>query len=222
VRSQEAEWVGKVLSSQKADEISPVLELGTTSRTFREITKPHIAKYIHQRLEHRGVTIVTSDLFGADGVDIAGDIFDKDVQRRLGAVGAKTVMVCNIFEHVVDVAGFAQICDSLLAPGGLMIVTVPFDYPYHLDPIDTLYRPTPEEVITLFPGYNVLNAEIIASDTHADDIRKSNQNVALSATRDLVRSFLLRGGKQRSLARLDRLRWLFRRYRVTCIAMSKP
>ena len=37
-------------------------------------------------------------------------------------------------------------------PGSLVFVTVPFSYPYHRDPIDTMYRPSPFRVGESYRG----------------------------------------------------------------------
>jgi len=162
-------------------------------------------------------------LVADEGVDIAGDIFESDVQSRLREVKAKCLLVCNIFEHVVDVNAFAEACDKLLLPGGLVIVTVPRSYPYHLAPIDTLFRPAPEAVASMFPGYSVVRAEVVKSTTYADDLRTSDAKapIMLPIAKDVVKSMLLRGGVNKSLARVHRIGWLFRPYTVSCVAMRK-
>jgi hypothetical protein len=45
----------------------------------------------------------------------------------------------------------AHHCLDLLSIGGLIFVTVPLSYPYHRDPIDTMFRPT-----QLTPGVRYL------------------------------------------------------------------
>jgi hypothetical protein len=221
VRAEEAKWIGTILAKFRPRDISPVIELGTTSRRFREETKPHIARNVHFPLEKRGVRIVTTDLFPNEGVDIAGDIFSKDVQEQLVRVRAKCILVCNIFEHVTDVQDFASVCDKLIEPSALAIVTVPYSYPYHLDPIDTLFRPSPAQIAALFPAYNVLESQIVTSTTYADDLRASRTSILPVVANDIVRSALLRGGLQRTLARLHRMAWLLRPYSVSCVAMQK-
>ena len=67
-------------------------------------------------------------------------------QRRYAAL-----LCCNVLEHVRDPGEFARRCAMLVRPGGVIVVTVPRSYPHHADPIDTLYRPTPEEAAALFP-----------------------------------------------------------------------
>jgi len=37
-----------------------------------------------------------------------------------------------------------------LPADGYLVVSVPHSYPFHADPIDTLFRPAPDEVVTMF------------------------------------------------------------------------
>jgi hypothetical protein len=221
MRPEEAKWVGKILSNFQPRDISPVIELGATSRDFREKAKPHIARNIHFPLEDRGIKVVTTDLFPNEGVDIAGDIFREDIQEKLVDVGAKCILVCNIFEHVTDAPAFASTCDKLIEPGALAIVTVPYSYPYHLDPIDTRLRPSPAQIAAFFPGYDVLDSQIVTSTTYAEDLKASGTSMLPQVAKDVVKSAFLRGGLQRTLARLHRMAWLFRPYTVSCVAMRK-
>ena len=72
------------------------------------------------------------------------------------AIHPKTVLCCNMFEHVDDRYKFASICDEVLSPGGYLLITVPHSYPYHLDPIDTMFRPSVDEIAKLFPYYELV------------------------------------------------------------------
>jgi hypothetical protein len=73
----------------------------------------------------------------------------------------RAAIVSNLLEHVIDRAALATLVMQVLPPGGLIFVTGPRDYPYHKDPIDTMYRPTVEEAAALFAGARVVEGEII-------------------------------------------------------------
>ncbi|OBQ33891.1 MAG: hypothetical protein AN485_17485, partial [Anabaena sp. MDT14b] len=45
---------------------------------------------------------------------------------------------------------------------GYIFVTVPYKYPYHRDPIDTMFRPDIQELSSLFPDFKIVNGEILA------------------------------------------------------------
>ena len=126
---------------------------------------PQVESDVLDPLTERGERIVKTDLQPGPHIDIAGDIYDVAVQAKLKAVGAKCVLCCNILEHVVDREAFARVCDEILSPGGMIVVSVPQSYPLHMDPIDTYYRPKPAEIAQLFPGYVVLAHDAVVSGT---------------------------------------------------------
>src|SRR3954466_2259718 len=168
MRKQEAAWVGDTL---RGIQCRVVLNLGSGSKRFREVSKPYIDRDIFEPLARAGARVVHSDLKAGEGVDIGGDLFDAAVQARLRELRADAIVACNIMEHLPEDyrQRFPAVLDSLLPPGGTLVVTVPFSYPYHADPIDTLYRPSPEELCACFPGYQVIEARTIQSESYGDE-----------------------------------------------------
>jgi hypothetical protein len=217
VRPEEAAYLGAWLSRRSSAGLSPLIELGASTRAFLD-TYPYVERDVLGPLVQRGVRIVKTDLLPGPHIDIAGDIYDPAVRAKLKAVGAKCVLCCNIFEHVTDRETFARVCDEILSPGGTILVTVPQSYPLHMDPIDTYYRPKPAEIAQLFPGYVVLARETVVSGTAAGDM----DTPWLDVLKVIRRALLLRGGADASKARLHRLLWLFRHYRVSVAVLRKP
>jgi hypothetical protein len=214
MRREEAQWIAGYLAS--AGDISPLVELGSSTRHFRTVVKPHIDQFLHAPLRARGIRVVHTDIKAAEGVDISGNIYERDVRARLKDVRAKAVLCCNIFEHVEDRAAFAAICDDILEPGGTMVVSVPYSYPIHLDPIDNYFRPTPAEIAALFPGYQMIDQAIVTSGSYRDDFEFPE------AFRAIAKSLLWRGGAAGAKNRLHRFLWLFRRYRISVAVLRKP
>ena len=217
MRPEEAAYLAAWLSIQNPAELSPLIELGASTKAFLE-THPHVERDLLGPLLERGVRIVKTDIQPGPNIDIAGDIYDPALQAKLKAIRAKCVLCCNILEHVTDREAFARVCDEILSPGGTIVVTVPQSYPLHMDPIDTFYRPKPAEIPQLFPGYSVLAQEIVVSGTAADDM----DTPWLDVLKVIRRAVLLRGGVDASKARLHRLLWLFRHYRISVAILRKP
>lgn len=214
MRSEEAAWIGSRLVK-----LAPrtVLELGSSTRAFRTLEQPHIERSLHAPLRANGTRIVHADMKAGDGIDVSGDIFDPAVQASLASVQPDAILCCNIFEHVSDRGRFAQICDSLLPPGGTLVVSVPRSFPYHPDPLDTYYRPSPEELAQLFPTYRVLDAETVTSTGYASEVPG-----AMAFAKTLVKIALVRGGLDATRARAHRLLWLFRPYKLSVVILQKP
>lgn len=202
-------------------ELSPLLEIGSSSLEFRTIQKPHIEELVHAPLRARGVRIVTTDLRDAIGVEIVGDLFDPTIRTKLKEVNAKSLLMCNLLEHLVNPAEFAAACKSFVQPGGYIIVTVPHDYPYHLDPIDTMFRPSPEEIHSLFPETRLIEGHILVDGGLWSDLRrkKSVLQSVVAILGDIARLVTLRGGLERAKSRASRLRYLFRNYKISAAIM---
>ena len=219
MRPCEAAYIARYIQSVPAEALSPVLELGSSTAHFRRNLKPHIHQNIHGPLEARGVEVISSDQKGGDGVHISGDVFDPAVQEKLAAVQPRLVLCCNMFEHVTDRQALAQVCDRVLAPGGRLVVSVPHSYPLHQDPIDTYYRPAPEQIAELFPGYALEEAAIVKDGNALADLMQGDvlKNLAV-----MLRLLIPTRGWAKWKERNHRLLWLLRTYEVSVVCLRKP
>ena len=221
MRPEEAAWIGARLAKYEPTVLSPMLELGAATAYFRTVMKPHIDREVHAPLRSRGVTILHSDIQTGDGVDICGDATHPETQERLRAVGAHCVLCCNMMEHVEDPAELARLCDHILAPGGIMIVTVPYSYPFHLDPIDTYFRPSPDQLVELFPGYKVIASEAVEAGSYTKEIQEAG-NLPVEIAKAAAKLVVPLGGYQKWKSRVHKFMWLTRPYVVSCAVLRKP
>ncbi|MBM3487652.1 MAG: hypothetical protein FJX67_13635 [Alphaproteobacteria bacterium] len=213
----EAEWITRALGRVPGDALMPLLNLGSSDRKFRAVIQPWIESALFAPLAARAVAIVHSDLKSGEGIDVSGDIFDDRVFETLRGRGFRCVLICNILEHVVDPARFARRCEDLVAVGGYIVVTVPLSYPYHRDPIDTLYRPTAEEVAGLFARSRVLEAAVIEPGSYRDDLRRRPWIIL----RQIVRAPFPFLGYTRWKRSMKKIYWLFNNYRITCVVLQR-
>ena len=196
-------------------DLSPLLNLGSSTRAFREEAKPHIERELFAPLRAAGVAVVHSDLKQADGVDLAGDIMAPAVRSELKARGFRTLLVANMLEHVRDRAAVIAACEDIVGPDGLILATVPSSFPYHADPIDTGYRPRPDELAAAFRQSEPLLADEVVGRTYREEIAAQGSTWwrELGRTCDHV---LIAPFRPRSFrARLSRWRWFRRPYRVS-------
>jgi hypothetical protein len=212
MRENEAAWVAAALRQSPAE---PVLNLGSSSLAFRTSKKPHIERELFRPLLERGVRVIHADLREDEGVDISGDIFEPEVQRRLRAVQAGTLLCNNILEHVTDRAGFAALCETLVPSGAQIIVTVPHSYPYHADPIDPGYRPRPEQIAELFPRCRLIRAEVIEDGNGWQEIRR--RGMVREALRLLVPFWHFKAWRYH----LHNLLWLHRPYLISAVVLQR-
>ncbi len=214
----EARWLYGALEAFPTERLSPLLNLGSSYAAFRESVQPWIEKEVCRPIRRRGIELVHVDLRDLPGVDFRADLTDPEDVDRLRALHPKALLCCNLLEHVADPRLLAQHCLDMLAPGGLVFVTVPFSYPHHRDPIDTMYRPSPAELETLFAQAKMLDGIILGAGlSYLDDVR-ARPWLLLRHLARLPVPFLSLERWKRSMAKLY---WLGAEYRITCAVFEK-
>jgi hypothetical protein len=215
----ESRWLYRRLSAFPAAEISPLLNLGSSTRHFREVEQPWTSEELFTPLQADGVQIVHVDFREGDGIDIRVDVFDDNDLPRLKAVGAHAILCCNLLEHVHEPQRLAARCLEVVGAGGLVFVTVPFSYPHHRDPIYTMHRPSPEDLGTLFAPAKMLHGEILdVGESYRDQVRKRPWILLRHIFRAPV-PFLGREKWRRSMGKLY---WLKHNYKVTAAVFRAP
>jgi len=214
----EASWLRCALNPFPAERLSPLLNLGSSSSARREIIQPWVDDQVFRPLRERGVEIIHVDMRDLLGVDIVADLTNAGDVCRLRSLEPHALLCCNLLEHVFDPGELARHCLDLLPLGGLVFVTVPFSYPYHRDPIDTMYRPGLAELAAQFSGARLIDGTILASgETYRDEVRERPWILFRHLFRFLV-PFLSYERWKRSMARLY---WLVAEYRITCAVFEK-
>jgi hypothetical protein len=160
----EAKWVARVVTALPADAF-PLLNVGSQTREFRERDQPAIESQVFAPLRAAGRKVVHTDLREGNGIDVSGDLTDEAFRTDLMlSHGIRSILCCNVLEHVSDpylmAASLARLVDET---GGHLIVTVPRSFPYHPDPIDTMFRPSTGDLARLVaPLVEVSSAEVRA------------------------------------------------------------
>lgn len=220
---REARWISDRLAAYPPRLLSPLLNIGSGTRPFREKVQPWIARDLLAPLAARGVEIVHLDARSGDGpgdgIDIQADLLrDGDFALVAEARRYAALLCCNVLEHVRDPGEFARRCAMLVRPGGIIVVTVPRSYPHHADPIDTLYRPTPEEAAALFPDSSLVAAEIIdVGLSYRDEVRRRPWLLL----RHLLRLPVPFLGLAKWRNSMVKPYWLFHNYRVSAAVLRR-
>lgn len=221
MRIEEAAYLAALLKTYPAAELSPCLNIGSSTREFREVMKPHIARDFIHPLEQHGIRFIHADMKPGDGIDLCGDLFDPTLQAQLRAQGVRSLLLNNVLEHVRDRPSLAGLCLALVPTGGLLVVSVPYSYPYHADPIDTLYRPSPEQIAALFPGTVLLQSGIIEAGNASTDLFPEGSNKPVKALRYAARLLTPFHKPAAWLNLAHRLFWLTRPYKVSVALLRK-
>jgi len=195
-------------------DVSPLLNLGSSTRAVGS-AKPHIEQRLFGPLRGAGIEIVHCDLKAGEGVDIPGDILDPAVRERLKARGFRCVLAANLLEHVHDRAAVIASCEDIAGPGGLILATVPSSAPYHADPIDNGWRPTPAALAAAFVGCAALLTGEVTGPTYAGRIRAEGSSLAREIGSTLFFTLFALARPKSARARWSRWRWYRRPQRVS-------
>jgi SAM-dependent methyltransferase len=218
----EAKVIGNLLAQLPLDKVSPCLNLGSSTAEFRTVRQRYINDDLTAPNEMRGVKFIHADMKKEPGVDFAGDIFDPEYRAALAAMKPASLLCCNMFEHVTDRPMLAKICQQIVRPGGYVIISVPCSFPYHIDPIDTYFRPNPAELALLFPDSQLVDAAVVVDGTYWEELR---QQTATQRSLTILKLILhvplpfIRWEMWK--CKMHRLFWLFRPYRVSVILMRR-
>jgi hypothetical protein len=215
----EAVRVRAMLLEIGAAKLSPMLNVGSSTAAFRTTSSPHIEGELFGPLRAQGISVCHLDRKAADGVDVSGDIFDPELRQDLAARGFRCLLLCNVLEHVRDRAGLAAACEEIVGRGGLILVTVPASYPYHADPIDNFYRPSPAELAGLFQRSELRRAETVAGPTYQEAIEAAGSSLMTELASTAFAALLAVVRPRSFLSRAHRWRWYRRPYTVSLVLL---
>jgi hypothetical protein len=213
----ESRWLAERLRELPATALSPMLNVGSSTRRFREQKQPWIERGIFAPLARAGCRVIHLDMKQDEGVDLCGDLMDPGFFATLASLNVRSVFCSNVLEHVPDPAGLARQLEGLVPEGGYLVVSVPYEFPYHPDPIDTLFRPDLPTLHALFPRTHLVAGEVVDCGTIWDTMGRSWVN--LLARLAWVPLFFVR--HERWIGNLHKLRSLRSRASATCAVFER-
>lgn len=221
MRIEEARTIARWICELDLPRGAVCLNVGSSTGEFRRKTQPHIAEELFAPLERAGIRVVHCDLKEAEGVDEVGDLLDPAYRERLRGYEASVMICSNLLEHLTDPHGFAASCGELVGAGGYGIFTVPYSYPYHPDPIDTMLRPSPKELAAMLRDWTVVRGEVIYGGNHWRDLKQSGEPFGrlFRQTARAVMPFY-RSTQWKHVA--HRLLWLTRPFTSSAVLLQKP
>ena len=222
MRPEEAFWIGNILANSDLTGRT-VMNVGSSTGRFRAVTQPHIDQQIFAPPTARGVRVIHADIKAAEGVDLVGDLLDPAFRQQVVAIAPDVVLANNLFEHVRDRQLLADCLADLPGQHGRLIVSVPRAYPYHADPIDTLYRPTPGEIAEMFPGFTLEDQAVVESTTlwHDLNCQVGRAGAIQDVARRVVRLALPFVRPRAWLGTASGLAWLLRRRSVSIASLRR-
>jgi hypothetical protein len=158
---EEARWLGRQLSRLDPNYLYPLCNIGSSTEQYRSVDQPYVDRFLFAPARMRSQKVLHVDVKSEVGIDLVGDLDDQEFVAQLAQLEIRSVMCCNLLEHVRNREVICKSILSLVKAGGYIVVSVPNHFPYHPDPIDTMYRPSIVQLAQLFPGSSTHKARII-------------------------------------------------------------
>ena len=189
---------------------------------FRCREQPWIDRYIFAPIKQRGQKVVHLDLRKAPGVDLVGDLTKPDFLQTISQMRFRSLICSNLLEHVPNPGEIAAAAVQAIEPGGYLLVSCPRNFPYHPDPLDTMFRPDVAELARLFPGTQLISGLLLPSGTLTGYLWAK----ALSDPPALIRNLFQRKTQavkatDAGLSAWSWLPWLYRTFYQTCLVLRK-
>jgi hypothetical protein len=215
---EEAQWLSECINSLNAEQLFPVLNIGSSNQHFREQEQPWIDDLLFKPLTRKAGLVIHTDIKPDAGVDIAGDLNDSEFLEKLSDLNIKSVLCSNLLEHITERERICRSISSLIPVDGYLLVTVPYRFPLHGDPVDTLFRPDIKTLEACFPELEVVQAKIVESDRL---FRTVSTPPLLYLTVMLIRVLCPFYQPMKWLDSVRYSLWLFTKVSVTCMVLKK-
>jgi hypothetical protein len=162
---EESLWFKKIIQ-QYAQPNALVLNIGSSTKEFIEVTQPYIKENLFDEFAKKNCTVKNIDIKQAEGVDFVGDVTDPSFIEKLKQQNASFIICSNLLEHLTDRTSFCEALVKIMNADTKLIISVPYNFPYHEDPIDTMYRPNLNELQQAFPSLKLVEGQIVDCGTY--------------------------------------------------------
>lgn len=215
---EEAKWLANIIYSLNPNSVFPMLNIGSSNKKFREQEQPWIDELLFKPARSKGYSVIHTDIKNDIGVDLVGDLCNVDFLKQLSEMNIQSVICSNLLEHINNREEISKIISSIVPKNGYLFVTVPYKYPYHCDPIDTMFRPNIQELSSLFPDFKIVNGEILPGGYL---VQSTTTTPILYTLAMLIRLMLPIYQPLRWFDSLKYTLWLFKDISVSCVVLEK-
>lgn len=196
------------------------LNIGAGNLEDQRLTKPWISANVFRSLNATGCKIIHTDFVPYNGIDVITDLSNpRCLEFADHLEGPKVILCSNVFEHLQSGVRKTAITaiQGALQPGDYLIVSVPYKYPFHPDPIDTLYRPSSDELSSLF-DLEWVSKDSISCGSFGTDLKGMSITKQL---RKILKPLWPFQKPSKYLSNLHRLTFITRPYRISLVLGKK-
>jgi SAM-dependent methyltransferase len=156
---EESIWIRKVLEEIDLSSVNDVLDVGSSTKEFRTHTQPYIDENIFKPLREQNISICYLDTKNSEGIDLVFDV--ENISAEEIGKTFDMIICCSLLEHVQKPKRLASLLVDLVRQDGFLLVTVPQSYRYHQDPIDTMFRPSMKDLVSIFHRLQIIRKATI-------------------------------------------------------------
>jgi len=217
MRLEESIFINKILKKyyKQHKHLKYIINLGSGNVEQLKKNKPWVSKNVFDTFKRQNAKILHVDAEDFPGVGIVQDLSQPNALSFCDKLkGSKLFILANVLEHIpkkVHAEFLRKIYSKMKSKDGL-IITVPYDYPYHADPIDTMYRPSSRDLQKLLP-LTWLEGEIVNAGSYLEEFSKMG---TLKKIRKLLKPFWIFQKPSKWLEN-HRLFYLFKKYQITIV-----
>lgn len=191
------------------------LNLGCGDVNRLGLIKPWVQENIFNPLKSRKIDVVNIDYKNFGGVNIVKDLIQTNSLNFVQQYsGPKIFILTNVLEHIPSNSRTSLLENIYqnMASGDSLIISVPNDYPYHGDPIDTMYRPSPDDLMRAI-NLHWLESYLISAGSYKEEFLKMS---SFKKLRKLLKVFLpfQKFSKWRECHRIV---YLFKPYKISIV-----
>ncbi|WP_300675620.1 hypothetical protein [Soonwooa sp.] len=177
---EESNWIGDKIKVVVEQQAFPILNIGSSTKEYRTIRQGFIQKNIFDLVPDEAKNVVHLDMKAAEGVDIVGNLYDKDFLEELKKYKFKSIMINNLLMYLEreQREELSLIIDEILEKDGFLIVTNSHTFPPAHDPVESFYRPAPDKMQhQLFNKFTVIDSQVVSTNYNFHKYLKTNKKV---------------------------------------------
>lgn len=223
MRLEESLAIKNILEQKQANQrhsFATVLNLGSGDISKLKKSKPWVFDNVFNPFAEKGANIIHADAKSYDGACMICDLrLDNALDFVAETPTPRLFILANVLEHVPNQAR-REVLDKIarsMDDGDSILITVPNSYPYHPDPIDTMYRPTAVELTELM-NLEWDYADIIPCGSFKEEF---DRMPLIKKIRKILNPLWFLQTPKKYFSALHRLFFLFKDYKVSIVLGNK-